>query len=1281
MADGSVIIDINADSKKFKEALGSLGGIATTALKGVTAAVAAVGTAMTTAGTYAIKVGSDFEAGMSKVKSISGASAQDMDLLGKKAEEMGAKTKFSATESADAFSYMAMAGWKTGDMLSGIEGIMNLAAASGEDLALTSDIVTDALTAFGLKAEDSGHFADVLAQASSNANTNVAMMGETFKYCAPVAGALGFSVEDTAVAIGLMANSGIKASQAGTALRSLFTRLVKPPKQAAEAIKDLNLEVTNSDGSMRTWAEIMGDLRVKFADLTEAEKASYAAKLAGQEAMSGLLAIVNASEADFQKLTEAIANSDGATLRMAETMQDNLKGAVTILGSTVEGLGIAFYKNVKQTATESVKSLTSALSSSAFRASFNDFSVAAAKMIEQITRLAVGAIPVLLDAFTFLASHFQIIIGLVGAAVAAFATFQTINTVTQVISGAITAFTAMSTALRAFIAFNGAAAFSQAALNGTFTLSQILVAALTGKMTLLTAAHAAWNTVMLANPIGLVVAAVAALSVGLVAFIALTDDSVDATGELIEESEALISTSEDLNKELKDTAEQRKKNKDAIEKEGAATKALANQLYELAGKTNKTAGEKQLMLSMVEKLNQAIPGLNLQYDKENDLLNKQQSEVLGVLNTHQDLLKAQAAEKDYIAIVEEISQVERERNELEQKRYELKEALEEKQRQLFEAEQKYGESPYLREEVRRLTEAYDENSAAIDANIAEKERLDQSLHNTKEYIEDCADSAKDSADSFEAMGDAMENTTAITGKFSTVLLDTADSGKDAVKDLESSLESYEDTATNVFSTIEQKSALSFEQMMENLKKNQEAMSAWSDNMKLAAEKGMDEGLLKVFRDAGPELGLQLQYIVGLSGEKFNALNEQFRQGVEVANETFEEVDLEPMGLKIKEGVDNTIEIFKTLPGSLKETIQEANEALAESLASGKTIVEPGARELKNSIKDILASLPDDVKPIGRSIAEGLVAGMEEGKRGLLNAAWDMASKTIEEMKASIDSHSPSRKAANEVGRPIVQGVAKGAEEEMPNLLGLVSRGMTSAIGVMQNLINASNTRPAAQNAVNGVTKEFDRLPTELSSIIADSMKNVLSAISSSAPSISSSAEFIRESAVTPLQSLPEEYQSIGQLMAEGLWSGMDSMRGWITDQIQSFADSLVEAARDAAEIHSPSRRMAREVGKPIMEGIGAGMRQELPNVESLAAGQLSELVGRMQSAVASTQSSIGGNALAQMPAYSSSTSSHITTGGVTVNWYGGGDDVDVGRLARKLNDMTYSKLRSKGAII
>ena len=297
---------------------------------------------VTSLGTAAVKTASDFDSAMSKVAAVSGATGDDLQALRDKAREMGSKTKFSASEAAEAMNYMAMAGWKTNDMLSGIDGIMNLAAASGEDLATTSDIVTDALTAFGLTAQDSGHFADVLAAASSNANTNVSMLGESFKYCAPIAGALGFSCEDTAEALGLMANAGIKSTQSGTSMRSIMTALSGEVKFCSESFGEMEIATTNSDGSMRSLSDILADCRVAFDQMSESEKASTAQSLVGKNAMSGFLALMNAAPADIDKLSGAIANCDGTSLQMAETMQDNLAGQLTILKSQLEELAISF---------------------------------------------------------------------------------------------------------------------------------------------------------------------------------------------------------------------------------------------------------------------------------------------------------------------------------------------------------------------------------------------------------------------------------------------------------------------------------------------------------------------------------------------------------------------------------------------------------------------------------------------------------------------------------------------------------------------------------------------------------------------------------------------------------------------------------------------------------------------------------------------------------------------------------------------------------------------------
>lgn len=404
-------LDTSKFSKGFKSAINDLkvfgdkSSSAEQRVKGLSSAFKTTGSTLTKnvtvplagIGTMASKVAIDFEAKMSEVQAISGATGKEFEELEKKAIEMGAKTKFSAGESAEAFKYMAMAGWNTEEMLNSISGVMDLAAASGEDLALTSDIVTDAMTAFGLSADGTSkvlkdglivevsnatRFVDVLAKASSRSNTNVAMMGETFKYVAPVAGALGYSVEDVSVAVGLMANSGIKASQAGTALRTLMTNMAKPTEQMSVAMDALGLSLDDGEGNMLSFKEVMLQMREGFGQLIISEKefdkslnrinasledgsmsekqyekalgrlidraygaegalkAQYASMLAGKEGMSGFLAIVNATDEEFESLTNDIYNANGATQEMADIMLDNTAGAIEQLTGALESAGI-----------------------------------------------------------------------------------------------------------------------------------------------------------------------------------------------------------------------------------------------------------------------------------------------------------------------------------------------------------------------------------------------------------------------------------------------------------------------------------------------------------------------------------------------------------------------------------------------------------------------------------------------------------------------------------------------------------------------------------------------------------------------------------------------------------------------------------------------------------------------------------------------------------------------------------------------------------------------------
>lgn len=636
MADGKVIIETGLDTKGVESGLKKFQGLVKTGFKVATASVAAAGVA-------AIKMGADFEAGMSEVQAISGASGKDLAALTAKAKEMGAATKFSATESAEALKYMAMAGWKTKQMTAGLPGIMNLAAAAGEDLATVSDIVTDSMTAFGLQAKEAGHFADVLAKASSSSNTNVGMMGATFKYVAPIAGSMKYSIEDTATAIGLMANAGIKGEQAGTTLRAVLTRLVKPPKDAAAALDELGVSAKNSDGTMKPLREVIGDLREKFAGLNDSQKAQYAASIAGQEAMSGLLAIVNASPSDFDKLTKAIDKSDGSAEKMAKTMQNNLKGQITILKSSLEGLGIEIYDNVKKPLTNAAKAGIKAVNS--LTAKVKKGGIKAIIPAETITALKNFGTTALNIAKT--------VLPVLGKGIATVG--NNIKTVLPAVTALVVGFKALKVVTTVAAAFTTASAAMEGAKTGTLLLGTALNL-FTGKTIAATGATTAFNAAMtaLGGPVGLAVIAIGALAAGTVAYAIATKGSKKESDDAARSIQNLTQKRKELSKEYQQNEKERKSNISSAKDEANTTRFLFARLKDLNKIQGKTTAQKQEMARIVDELNKKLPDLKLHYDKEKDKLDKTTESIRKQIDAQKDLLLAKAEQKNMESLAGDI---------------------------------------------------------------------------------------------------------------------------------------------------------------------------------------------------------------------------------------------------------------------------------------------------------------------------------------------------------------------------------------------------------------------------------------------------------------------------------------------------------------------------------------------------------------------------------------------------------------------------------------------------
>lgn len=503
----------------------------------IQSAVSKLTSALKSAAQYCYDVGTSFESSMSQVAAVSGAAADDLDMLSDKAKALGASTKFTATEVAQAMNYMGMAGWDAMEMYEGIDGVISLAAASGGDLATTADIVTDAITAFGLEAGDVAQFSDVLAAASANANTNVAMMGETFQYCAPIAGALGFSIEDVSEAIGLMANSGIKSSMAGTALRTLFTKLSDEITITGQNLGEVTIQTSNADGSMRSLNDILTDMRSAFAQLTESERSSAAESIAGKYAMTGLLSLMNAGEEDVNKLRTAIEECDGAAANMAETMQNNTAGAVTIMKSALDGLANAVYEKFGDELRDKINGLTDVFSDLTNRIDAGEFDEVFERVAnsvgnaaDQLVDFAKTGLPAAIEGLANLISFLVEFRGVIAGVVTTMVTFKAAMALNKTITGLQLAIKSISTAMRTATSATEA----------------------------MTAAQAANNAVAAANPYLTVASAILALVGGISALIGVTVSASNSMSDAAQSAEELRQKADELNQtaqEAKDAAD------------------------------------------------------------------------------------------------------------------------------------------------------------------------------------------------------------------------------------------------------------------------------------------------------------------------------------------------------------------------------------------------------------------------------------------------------------------------------------------------------------------------------------------------------------------------------------------------------------------------------------------------------------------------------------------------------------------------------------------------------
>lgn len=1217
--DGSIKISTELDSKKAEKAMSRFSSYAKTAMAGVKTAIVTGSAAITAMAGYSVKVGSDFEAAMSRVSAISGATGDDLQKLTEKAKEMGAKTKFSATESAQAFEYMAMAGWKTDDMLNGIEGIMNLAAASGEDLATTSDIVTDALTAMGLQASDSGHFADVLAAASSNSNTNVGMMGETFKYVAPVAGALGYNIEDLSQAIGLMANSGIKSTQAGTALRSILTRLAKPPKEAAAAMDKYDISMKNSDGSMKSLMEVMENMRDSLRGLPKDEKAAAAAALGGQEAMSGLLAIVNASDTDFKKLASSIENADGASEKMANTMNDNLKGSITIAGSALEGFGINVYEKMEKplksavdAGTEDINRLSEAFTTGGLNGVveeagkiFNDtcdevdkFGPAAEGIVEPIRdivntggELAKNVLPEVAEGMKFLAKNTKTAIPIVTGLVAAYKELKitkqlgdSTTTLGKAVKNSSSWWKTAQTAIGRYAEQMEAAKYTGRQYNVTLTAGQSVLGLFQRKVSLaaastniLKAAQEGLTKAIEANPIGLAVVATTAM---IAVSTAMRNKLSEQTEAEKAHSRALKDSAKEAETNLKVAQDRKQSYEDLVatqDKQAAADLIELNSLQSLSNE-----------LSTIVDSNGKVK------DGEADRAAFITSQLSSALGIEINLTNGQI--QNYQKLQEEIQKT------IQQKKIEAvltsqeakyKEAVNNQMQAAQEASEAYTAKKKaentVKKESAKLEELQKEKSdAVVQGNKALVATLDAKIQKQKEDVDNANKALKANKDAYKENSDTLAQYASDIEQYTQLAEAAASGNADAIEAAVNKITAGVKTANNATSEELQKQVVEVSKTEDLIRQEvKNKTPGFTEEMQKQASEAT-KAALEEFAKAAPKSADELKKVPPaaiaalIAGDMKGQLSSEAKGAVDGILDQFDGLDKKTKkkfanavygaleGLEgfdelkdpAKEGVDEFLESLRSAldehsPSKKTEEIFElAMDGAANGVEAGKENVLTKAGEFVSAFLNVFAS-----GDVGKQL-ENL------GNKVMSYFGIGVSSKTKDSASAGKANADAANKGAGSVS-PITTGQGFGTKFAS-GIGGLVGKARSAGKGNA----DAANQGAGSVNP-NGTGGKFG---TQYSSGVSSKTRQANSGGKSLGNNAKSGAGSV--SGHDP-----------GYNFGKGFVGGIGSWIKGAASKAAEMAKAAYKAAKHALDEHSPSK-LTRKLGRWFSEGFGLGIDDE-----------------------------------------------------------------------------------------
>lgn len=1026
--------------------------------------IKAIASGIKTIATAATQTGSTFEASMSQVAATMGMTTEEIangsreyEILNKAAQDCGKATMFSASQSAEALNYLALAGYDAEKAASTLPKVLNLAAAGGIELAYASDLVTDSMAALGIETGELDNYIDEMAKTSQKSNTSVAQLGEATLVCAGTVALTEQSLETMNTELGIMANNGIKGAEGGTHLRNILLSLSAPIDKSAKAINDLGLRVYESNGKMRDLNDIMADLDRLTFSMTREQKTKTISAIFNKTDIAAVNALLKSTSGEYSDLNAQIRDCSGAAQAMADTLNDNLKGKVTILQSALEGLGITAYdlfddemKSAVESATDAVGRLQEEIDSGDLGVSLRNMSEALGEVAENAIGAAEKALPKMIDGFTWLLENGEIVAGLIGG-----------------VTSAKIAYTVATE---------------------TATVAQRL-----------------FNVTANANPYIFLATAIAGV-VGAITLYSRTADREAA--QLTESTRQLTDASRKLNEEASAAAQKRSETKAGYETQREACIKLVNELDELQGKTNLTASEQARQAAIVEELNTLMPELNLSIDEQTGLTNMSTEALLGNIDAQMELMKVQSAREQQKEITDELVEAELRLTELKAEQEAATDRLAEAEARLNEELAAQGEQIRYSEEAQEAYARAQEDIEALRIQIQETtgtvNDLKGEYEQASEYIAK-TEAVTAGKEALKALGEAALGTGGDIAVMSDEMIE-------AYNEMQDSFQKSIWNQMDLFSKFTSEVKISKEEILQNMQSQIDGVSQWADDMDILAERGISQGLLKHLADMGPQGAGYVAEFVKMTDDQLEEADKMFEESLMLSNSSAMNItdSYFEAGQDMAQGLaDGTLDAMDSVVTASRELGENALNTLKTELDinspskktrdMGKNFdegLQTGIDDNKKTVLEIIRKLTgtmltetksgvpsEEYKKIGTQMTEGLRNGIESGKSKVLESIRTMCEETIQAARDKLDIHSPS-KAFEFLGEMSGEGYVSGWENSMEDIDTVIMEKLPDMVllsdeirGEYESMVEDARTFCqqilAVNTAIDSVGSEYD----------------------------------------------------------------------------------------------------------------------------------------------------------------------------------------------------------------